>query len=98
MTRSTNKAVHTSLQLAEYDLPVYPVPPRSKGGYKGTLGKNDATTEEHAIYTLFENLPEANIGVFTGGDNVVNAWVRLAREDRRLAMVEIQSLWKTHNE
>jgi putative DNA primase/helicase len=66
-----NKFLKAALYYASLGWPVFPLAPKSKHPLKGTRGFYDATTDPEQIQKWWRKVPNANIGIATGGTVVV---------------------------
>lgn len=60
-----------ALSYAARGWAVFPLPPGSKEPYPGSRGWKDATTDAVKIYDWWTEASDANIGIWTGGSNLV---------------------------
>lgn len=83
--------VEWALIYAQFDLPVYAAPRRTKSAYAGTNGFNDATTDPVAIEKMFAGARAySNVGALMGGQ-----WVCIDVDDREAAEPILMDLFGT---
>jgi len=67
IARATNALLDEALRLAALGWRVFPLQPNKKTPWQGTHGVKDASTDSSVIEAWWTQVPDANIGLATGG-------------------------------